>query len=50
MSRFTLPRDIYYGKNSLETLRKLKGNPREVTPPEMERLLKSTFYGKAVDF
>jgi alcohol dehydrogenase class IV len=25
MSRFTLPRDIYYGKNSLEILRKLKG-------------------------
>jgi alcohol dehydrogenase class IV len=25
MSRFTLPRDIYYGKNSLETLKTLKG-------------------------
>ena len=25
MSRFTLPRDIYYGKDSLETLKTLKG-------------------------
>ena len=26
MARFTLPRDIYYGENSLETLKTLKGN------------------------
>lgn len=25
MSRFTLPRDIYYGQNALETLKTLKG-------------------------
>lgn len=25
MARFTLPRDIYYGKGSLETLKTLKG-------------------------
>ena len=25
MSRFTLPRDIYYGKGCLETLKTLKG-------------------------
>ena len=25
MARFTLPRDLYYGKNSLETLKTLKG-------------------------
>ena len=25
MARFTLPRDIYYGENSLETLKTLKG-------------------------
>ncbi|GIW48608.1 MAG: hypothetical protein KatS3mg079_084 [Caloramator sp.] len=25
MARFTLPRDIYFGKNSLEELKKLKG-------------------------
>lgn len=26
MSRFTLPRDLYYGKGSLETLKTIKGN------------------------
>ncbi len=26
MSRFTLPRDIYFGENSLEELKKLEGN------------------------
>ena len=26
MNRFTLPRDIYYGKDSLEVLKTLKGN------------------------
>ena len=25
MNRFTLPRDIYYGENSLEVLKTLKG-------------------------
>ena len=25
MMRFTLPRDVYYGKGSLEQLKKLKG-------------------------
>ena len=25
MSRFTLPRDIYYGANALENLKNLKG-------------------------
>ena len=26
MSRFTLPRDIYYGANALENLKNLKGS------------------------
>ena len=25
MARFTLPRDLYYGKDSLETLKSIKG-------------------------
>lgn len=28
MSRFTLPRDIYYGANALENLKNLKGSVR----------------------
>ena len=26
MARFTLPRDLYFGENALETLKTIKGN------------------------
>ena len=48
MARFTIPRDIYYGRGSLETLKTLKGKKAifVVGGGSMKRF---GFLGKAVD-
>ena len=49
MSRFTLPRDIYYGKNSLEVLRKLKGK-RAIVIVGGGSMKRFGFLGKTVSY
>lgn len=49
MARFTLPRDIYYGKGSLETLKTLKGE-RAIVVVGGGSMKKFGFLDKTVDY
>lgn len=49
MARFTLPRDIYYGKGSLETLKTLKGK-RAIVVVGGGSMKKFGFLDKTVDY
>ena len=49
MSRFTLPRDLYYGKGSLEELKNLKG-PKAVLVVGGGSMKRFGFLDRAVEY
>ncbi len=49
MARFTLPRDLYYGKGTLETLKTLKGQ-RAIVVVGGGSMKRFGFLGKTVEY